>query len=165
MDKKLLICSNNGDIEGVMAALAQGGRVTMRTPQGWTPLLAAARHGHTDICGLLLAHGSNVNEIYPSTKHTALLLAALYGHNNSVEAILSWRAEVNPQDQAGFTPMQVACQEGHLPCVLTLLRAGASLTLSNNDGSLPIHLAAQFNRIEVVRILLKHGCCPDTVSC
>ena len=145
--------------------MALGGRVTFRSNTGFSPLLAAAQRGHTDISGLLLAHGSNVNEIYPSTKHTALLLAALYGHNNSVEAILSWRAEVNPQDQAGFTPMQVACQEGHLPCVLTLLRAGASLTLPNNDGTLPIHLAAQLNRIEVVKILLKHGCCPDTVSC
>ena len=97
MDKKLLICSNNGDIEGVMAALAQGGRVTMRTPQGWTPLLAAARHGHTDICGLLLAHGSNVNEVAPDTKHTALQNAAAKGHNALVEALLSWGAEVQPK--------------------------------------------------------------------
>ena len=52
-----------GDIEGVIAALLKGGKATFRTPEGFTPLLAAAEHGHTDICSLLLAHGSDVNEV------------------------------------------------------------------------------------------------------
>ena len=33
------------------------------SPEGITPLTAAANHGHTDICGILLTHGSNVNEV------------------------------------------------------------------------------------------------------
>ena len=164
LDVKLYNSSNDGDIEGVITALAQGGRVTVRSPQGWTPLLAAAREGHTDICGLLLAHGCNVNEVDPDTKHTALHMAASQGHNASVEALLSWGAEINPQNFVGFTPLHAACQEGHMPCVLTLLKAGASLTLPNNQGGLPIHIAAQRNRVEAVRTLLEHGCSPDVVS-
>ena len=163
-DKKLLISSFDGYIGGVRAALAQGGRVTVRSPQGTTPLLAAARNGHRDICGLLLAHGSNVNEVVPDTKQTALHLAATHGHNDSVEALLSWRAEVNPQDHEGWTPLHGACQEGHLLCVLTLLKAGASLMDYQPYGYLPIHLAAQENRVEVIRTLLEHGCSPDMVS-
>ena len=46
-DKKLFKSSFYGDLEGVVDALAQGGRVAMRT-QGGTPLLAAAQNGHTD---------------------------------------------------------------------------------------------------------------------
>ena len=53
-DEKLFNSSLDGDIEGVIAALTQGGRVTIRNSQGFTPLLAAADNGHTDICGLLL---------------------------------------------------------------------------------------------------------------
>ena len=68
-DKKLFNSSFDGDIEGVMTALAQGGKVTMRNPQEFTPLLVAAGNGHTDICNLLLAHGSNVNEVKPDTEH------------------------------------------------------------------------------------------------
>lgn len=147
-----------------MAALAQGGRVTMRNSQGATPLLTAAQYGHTDICGLLLAHGSNVNEIEPNTKQTALHLAAIRGHNSSVEALLSWGAEVNPQDHGGFTPLHAACQEGHLLCVLTLLKAGARLTLPCKSGELPIHLAAGRNRMEIVKTVLEHGCSPDMLS-
>ena len=68
LDANLFDSSINGDIEGVIAALVQGGRVAVINPQGATPLIAAAQKGHTDICGLLLAHGSNVNEVRPVTK-------------------------------------------------------------------------------------------------
>ena len=51
-----------GNLEGAKAALANGGRVGWRSPQGLTPLLAAARDGHSNICVLLLQAGSNVNE-------------------------------------------------------------------------------------------------------
>ena len=136
----------------------------MRNPQGATPLLVAAINGHADICGLLLAHGSNVNEVDPLTKVTALHVAASYGHNASVEALLSWGAEVDPQDHAGLTPLHAACQEGHLLCVLTLLKAGANPTLPDHQGFLPIHSAAGRNRVEVVKTLLERGCSPDIVS-
>ena len=122
-DAKLYNSSFDGDIEGVMAALAQGGRVTMRNPQGFTPLLIAAQNGHPDICGLLLAHGSNVNEVKPETNSTALHLAAGRGHEAVVEVLLSWGAIVDPQDHAGLTPLYAACQGGHLACVLMLLKA------------------------------------------
>ena len=165
MDAELFKASVDGDLDGVMAALAQGGRVAMRNHQGATPLFVAAQNGHTDICGLLLAHGSNVNEVVPGTKSTALHAAAIGGHNASVEALLSWGAEVNLQEQAGFTPLHDACQEGHLLCVLTLLKAGASLTLPDREGGLPIHHAAKNNRVEIVKtLLLEYGCSPDVVS-
>ena len=77
--------------------MALGGRVTFRSNTGFTPLSAAAQRGHTDISGLLLAHGSNVNEVAPDTKHTALQNAAAKGHNALVEALLSWGAEVQPK--------------------------------------------------------------------
>ena len=163
-DAKLYNSSLDGDIEGVMAALAQGGSVAMKGPEGSTPLLIAAQNGHTDICGLLLAHDSNVNEVEPKTKRTALLLAAKNGDNASVEALLSWGADVNPQDYGGYTPLHIACQEGHLLCVLTLLKAGSNLTLQTNTNTMPIHTAALSNRVEVLRILLEYGCSTDTVS-
>ena len=48
LDVRLFNSSFNGDIEGVVAALAQGARVTMRSPGGFTPLLVTAQEGHTD---------------------------------------------------------------------------------------------------------------------
>ena len=51
-----------GDMDGVRHALGNGGRVGLRAPLGLTPLIVAAQNGHRDICGLLLAHGGNVND-------------------------------------------------------------------------------------------------------
>ena len=46
-DVELYNSSLDGDIEGVIAALARGGRVTFRKPHlGATPLFAAAACGH-----------------------------------------------------------------------------------------------------------------------
>ena len=122
-DSKLFNSSTFGDIEGLISALAQGGRVAVMDSDGFTPLIVAACHGHTDICGLLLAHGSNVNEMKPDNKVTALHYAASQGHHTSVEALLSWGAKINPQDRSGFTPLLAACQKGHLLCVQTLLNS------------------------------------------
>ena len=197
-DEKLFNSSRGGDLEGVVNALAQGGRVAMKnhqgaTPlltaalnghtdicglllehgsdvamrnhQGFTPLLAAAQNGHTDICGLLLAHGSNGSDVNPETKWTALHDAAARGHEAVVEALLSWGAIVDPQDDTGTTPLYAACQNGHLACVLALLKAQARVSMADDYGNLPIHVAAQVNRVEIIRALLDYGCSPDMVSC
>ena len=154
-----------GDLQGVVAALAQGGRVSVRNHLGLTPLLVAAQNGHTDICGLLLAHGSDVNEVDLTTKMTALHNAAACGCKNVVEALLSWGAIVDKQDQRGTTPLYYACQEGHLACVLALLEAKASVFVPTYNGQLPIHAAAYKNRVEIVKNLLDYGCSLDMVSC
>ena len=165
VDEKLFESSLRGDLEGVRDALEQGARVTWRSPKGATPLLAAAYNGHTDICGLLLAHGSNVNEFEPRTEGTPLHHAAARGHKATVELLLSWGAAVDQLDHIGATSLSSACQEGHLACVLILLKAGADFFLTRNDGHLPIHMAAQQNRLKIVKTLLEHGCSQDTVSC
>ena len=163
-DKKLFNAACSGDIEGVIAALAQGGRVTFRSSERFTPLLGAAQNGHADICGLLLAHGSDVNEATRSTKETSLHLAGARGDEATVEVLLSWGAAVNPLDYGEQTPLFLACQYGHMNCVLTLLKAGASAILPNFSGMMPIHAAATNNKVEIVKTLLEHGCSPDVVS-
>ena len=107
----LEINSVNGDIDGVIASLAQGGRVAFKGPRGFTPLIIAAQNGHTDICGLLLAHGSNVNEVVPDTKHTALHLAVESGKSSVVEALLGHGAQVHVRGgKIGEAPLHIACR-------------------------------------------------------
>ena len=55
----------------------------MRSPKGLTPLLIAAQQGNIDICGLLLAHGSDVNEVELETKDTSL-------HEAAFLILISW---------------------------------------------------------------------------
>ena len=87
-DVELFNCSCYGDLEGVKNALANGGNA--RTREDFSPLLAAAQNGHTEICGLLLAHGSDVNEISTVMGNiTPLHVAAVRGHEATIAALLS----------------------------------------------------------------------------
>ena len=88
----------------------------------------------------------------------------MHGSHGTLFTLLSCGASVDKQDINGFTPLAVACQEGHLACALSLLQAGASLYRKNNDGVFPIHLAAQKDRSALVILLLEHGCPLELVS-
>ena len=132
--------------------------------RGFTPLLAAAQRGHTEVCELLMANGSDLEERESDTQDTALHYAAIEGNESLLQLLLSQKADVNSKGRIGFTPLHLASQEGHLSSVVTLLQAGADPLLPQVDGALAIHLAAGQNHHEVVRILIKKGGCrPDQV--
>ena len=126
--------------------------------------MVAAQFGHTEVCELLLANGSDLEERLPRTLYTALHIAATDGHQSLLELLLSHKADVNSRDRRGGTPLHLASQEGHLASVVALLQAGADPLLPARDGALPIHKAAQHNHTEVVRILIESTkCSPDQV--
>ena len=120
-------------------------------------MLCSAQFGHTKVCELLLANGSDLEERDPRTLQTALHLAAVYGHQNLLELLLSHKADVNSRSRTGFTPLHLASQEGHLASVVALLQAGADPLLPSIDGC--PHAAAGHNHPEVVRILIEQGGC------
>merc|ERR1719234_47983 len=135
-----------------------GASVKKCSDDGHTPLLLAADEGHSEMCSLLLAYGSNVEEESPPTKFTALHKAASKGHFEILKTLLSCGANVDSLEHRGSTGLHIASQAGHLTCVLSLIQAGASMALTREDGIHPIHLAAGANMAAVVRILLQHGC-------
>ena len=159
------LAASKGDASTVALLLSKGARVDTRDNQGFTPLLAAAEKGHTDVCKLLLEKGSYLEESEPdATQFTAMHYAAIYGQVSLLQLLLSHNAEVNSRDRTEATPLLCASQEGHLASVVTLLQAGADPLLPDIQGSLPIHFAAAYNHDEVVKILIKEGgCSPDQV--
>ena len=61
MDRAPVYAAANGNARKVAELLSWGGRVDARE-QGFTPLLVAAKFGHTEVCELLLANGSDLEE-------------------------------------------------------------------------------------------------------
>ena len=78
-DSALVFAAAKGDARKVAELLSQGGRVDARE-QGFTPLLAAAQRGHTEVCELLLDKGSDLEESSLRAHYTALHYAAIGGH-------------------------------------------------------------------------------------
>jgi ankyrin len=76
--------------------------------------------GHTDMCGLLIENGSQVN----AKANNALSPLHLCAQEDKVDAarvLLNNRAEVNAQTKAGYTPLHVACHFGQLNMVRLLI--------------------------------------------
>ena len=64
------------------------------------------------------------------------------GHPKIVVALVEAAADVNHCRLDGNTPLHVASQRGKAEMVSTLMTCNASLTMKNNEGQLPIDVAA-----------------------
>ncbi|KAF5398888.1 hypothetical protein PHET_07906 [Paragonimus heterotremus] len=59
--------------------------------------------------------------------------------------------------EADFTPLLFACYHGHLELVETLLRRGADINATAQNGWTALHWAAQRCHADIVELLLDHG--------
>lgn len=102
---------------------------------------------------------------------TPLHIASRSGADEVARSLLAKRAEVDPYDDSGQTPLWAAASEGHAEVVAALLDAGAALAACNAEplakagqkrysskaGQTPLHVAALRKRSEVVAQLLARG--------
>lgn len=72
------------------------------------PLTAAATNGHASIILLLLQKGCPVNQAYPTTGTTALMLCAASGHLQAAQALIEHGADPDLKDMCGKTALDIA---------------------------------------------------------
>jgi len=71
----------------------------------------------------------------------------------------------------GNTLLHIACQQGRESVAQKLIEAGSSLNVTNSEGKSPAEVAFDFGRLEIVLMLIEHGCTvshrmlSDTYSC
>ncbi|KAF7267945.1 hypothetical protein GWI33_018888 [Rhynchophorus ferrugineus] len=87
-----------------------------------------------------------------------LVRAAAQGALDVVQRLLeeSPRSHVDVRSN-GKTALQVASHQGHVAIVRLLLRAGASVNVSDTDGDSCLHYAAFGNQAEIIDLLIKSG--------
>jgi ankyrin repeat protein len=96
---------------------------------------------------------------------TALILACMRGHLETVRSLLAWGAEVNAsQTGCGWTSLMWACKTGHLGIVLELLARGADVDagesydwINAEDEWDCLSLACCGGYLEIVHELIGHG--------
>lgn len=118
----------------------------------------------------LIARGVDVNSRDHSGA-TALHHAALRGHVEVVKLLLESNAQVNSVENKGNSPLH-ACISAPLLGGVTnprivelLLNSGADINLQSKCcGRTPLHLAAFSGNLELVRLLLKHGADPKSLT-
>ncbi|XP_034413920.1 ankyrin repeat and SOCS box protein 3 [Cyclopterus lumpus] len=151
-----------GHREVVELLVGKGAEVDRtHTASCWTCLHQAVHKGHEDIVRILV-DVCNL-EALDDHKISPLFVAAQYGQRECLEILVNAGANVSSQAADLATPLLIASQEGHRACVDFLLDHGADpdLACSHEWPQLPIHAAAEFGHIGVLRrlIAVTHRAC------
>jgi ankyrin repeat protein len=139
------------DLESVRQLIEAGHNIEERYPfvNGFndyhTPLLIAARDGHSAIVAELLKHNANVNAVEPTFGAVPLHKAVYNGHTEITEMIASSK-DVNLDFQGltnGYTPLHDALWHGYNQCADIIIDRGARLDLRGHDGKTPLEIATE----------------------
>ena len=123
--------------------------------KGVTPLMRAARAGRADVVQRLLKAGADPSAMRPVFTATALTEAIDSEQPDVVQALLAGGAAV---DQAinshHVTPLHYAAKRGNAQIIELLLKAGGSVSATDDDGRTPLHLSVWSNHVEATKALI-----------
>lgn len=152
-----LIAVRNGNARDAQAWLKRGADPNLRDERGETPLMQAVRaDDNGEVVTVLLGNGAKSYLRNPLSE-TALMLAAFYGRERSVAALLERGTDIGEANRQGWTPLTYAAFAGHEAIVGQLLAHGAAVNGTTNNGLTPLMLAARNGHYAVVMKLLAAG--------
>ena len=144
-----------GNLKVVQLLIARGAVVDACEEDGLTSLMIASLDGHAPVVRALLAAGADVCA-RDNRSRTALHMASCYGRTEALRELLeSHDAELNAENDFGYTPLMDACEQGHLMAATALIGAGADVNLLARAGVSALDLASDHRA--VVALLRKHG--------
>lgn len=117
-------------------------------------LFAAAQLGDIAAIKRLLAAGVDVNSWNTGAGGwTALVIAAVSGHEDVVTTLLDAGADVDARSEGGATPLMAAALTGQSAVAEALISAGADTKAANASGVTALHIAKQKGHIEIAGLL------------
>ena len=135
----------DGDKTAVVEFLAKGADVNAKgTYSGWTPLILAAKKGHTELVKFLLSKGADVNAKSSVRNRTALMEAARYRNVETVKALLTSDIDVDAVDWEDYTVLMFAAVSGQSAIVDDLITYGADVKLKNKTGYSALMMASGY---------------------
>lgn len=107
------------------------------------------------------SNGSEAEQSEVSPLTDKFLQAAFAGHDDLLEALLSFGISAGCCGRGGHSALLLACGEGHLRCAKMLLLAGARCDMVAAPHELPLFAAVRNGHADVALLLLKHGARAD----
>ncbi|XP_060035411.1 ankyrin repeat and KH domain-containing protein 1 isoform X2 [Erinaceus europaeus] len=163
----LTLACFQGRAEVVSLLLDRKANVEHRAKTGLTPLMEAASGGYAEVGRVLLDKGADVNAPpVPSSRDTALTIAADKGHYKFCELLISRGAHIDVRNKKGNTPLWLASNGGHFDVVQLLVQAGADVDAADNRKITPLMSAFRKGHVKVVQYLVKEvNQFPSDIEC
>ncbi|XP_037318171.2 ankyrin repeat and KH domain-containing protein 1 isoform X3 [Pungitius pungitius] len=163
----LTLACFQGRAEVVSLLLDRKANVEHRAKTGLTPLMEAASGGYAEVGRVLLDKGADVNAPpVPSSRDTALTIAADKGHYKFCELLINRGAHIDVRNKKGNTPLWLAANGGHFDVVQLLVHASADVDAADNRKITPLMSAFRKGHVKVVQYLVKEvNQFPSDIEC
>lgn len=153
----LTLACFQGRNEVVSLLLDRKANAEHRAKTGLTPLMEAASGGFVEVGRTLLDKGADVNAPpVPSSRDTALTIAADKGHCKFVELLLSRGAACDVKNKKGNSPLWLACNGGHIDVVNLLIQAGVDVDSQDNRKISCLMAGFRRGHVKVVKLMVRH---------
>lgn len=153
----LTLACFQGRHEVVSLLLDRKANVEHRAKTGLTPLMEAASGGYIEVGRVLLDKGADVNATpVPSSRDTALTIAADKGHLKFVELLLQRQACVEVKNKKGNSPLWLAANGGHINVVKNLKNHNADIDSQDNRRVSCLMAAFRKGHTKVVEYMVNH---------
>ena len=128
----------------IVRLVSVGCDVNRQDEAGNTPLHMACQNGSTDIVRYLVEEKKCGFNVANNKGELPLHLACKRMYGKEIVQLVSVGRDVNRQDEAGNTPLHMACQNGSTDMVRYLVEEKkCGFNVANNKGELPLHLACK----------------------
>ena len=142
------------DTRFLTTLLLRGVDPNVTAPDGMPALVLAVRDGSVKAANLLLAQNKTNIEARTKQDESALMMAALNGHEEIAKLLIAKGADVN---KTGWTPLHYAATKGHLGVMKLLLDKSAYIDAESPNKSTPLMMAAMYGTFEAVKLLIDEG--------
>jgi ankyrin repeat protein len=142
-----LMAAVMGDQTGMVRwLLRQGADPGLKDKDGFKPLMLAVREGRPAAVGELAAY--HREDLDP-----ALLLAALVGRADVIDALTNFGASVYARMEDGRTPLMIAAENGHADAVKLLIDIGSSRFTTDPEGRTAAEMATASGHPEIAALI------------
>ena len=142
------------DADAVRRLLAKSVSPNLREKtHGPAIVMAAKLDSFKSLALLAVAPGVDL-EATDASGQTALMMAAIKGHEPSVKLLLDRGAKV---DSDGWTALHYAASRGHAEVARMLILRGANLDARSANGTTPVMLAARNEHFSTMELLADMG--------
>lgn len=154
----LHVAAVNDNVEAAAILLEHGAEINIRDAvNNDTALMYGVRDGKLKVAEYLLTRGADPN-ITDKQGFAPLHVAVARNDIELVKRLLSHGAAINARTTGhGRTALLIAAMSGFVEMVRLLLDAGANPSLPDNMGTLPLQMAIEYHRSDVVRLLEETG--------